>query len=114
MNSAIHDRVVALTRQGHTSAEIANALSIARRTVVRHRRRAGISQPVASVMSADELATARVMLDDGASYHEVGRSLGRSPGTIQRNFPGHWTQEQITAHAAVMRKFNRGKYEVKA
>ncbi|MFA4083637.1 helix-turn-helix domain-containing protein [Mycobacteroides salmoniphilum] len=66
-------------------------------------------------MSPEELEQAQVMLDDGASYHEVGRSLGRSPGTIQRHFPGcSWTQDQITAHAVVMRKFNRKKYEVKA
>lgn len=115
MNTEIRDRVVVLTRRGHTGTEIAEALSVTRRTVQRYRQRAGVSQPRVPNMTPSELETARVMLDDGASYHEVGRSLGRSPGTIQRNFPGRsWTREQITAHAAVMRKFNRKKYEVKA
>lgn len=89
------DELIAeLTRDGHTAAAIAAALRISTRTVHRSRRRAGIARPAAVPLSAAELARAAELLDDGCSYGEVARSLGRSSRrAIAKHFPGRgWTQ----------------------
>lgn len=44
------------------------------------------------------------MLDDGCSYNEVGRTLGRSYTTIRRHFPGRgWSTERMIEHASAFR-----------
>lgn len=46
----------------------------------------------------------RQMLDEGVSYNEVGRTLGVSPGTVSRRFPGFaWSK----ADAGRLGMFNR-------
>ena len=83
-------RVVELTRQGHSAAEISQFLGITKRSVTRIRRETGVAQTAVNVqpMTDDELRRAAELLDDGCSYSEVGRTLGRSGGTIRAHFPG--------------------------
>jgi DNA-binding CsgD family transcriptional regulator len=100
------ERIVALTKQGRTATEIADALGVTRRTVVRARRRAGIAQPVKPPLSDEERARARELLDDGASCTEVARTLGRNPKTILAHFPEYaWDQQRIGEHLALVRRF---------
>lgn len=43
----------------------------------------------------DDQSRAEAMLDDGASFREVGRTLGRNRSVIMRRFPGRgYTREQ--------------------
>lgn len=82
-------QVVALTRQGRTAREIANAIGITPRSVVRHRAAAGISKPGPREFTARETLRAIELLEDGASYAEVARTLGRGPKAVMNNAPGY-------------------------
>lgn len=82
------EMIARLTREGRSATEIAARLRISVRTVYRYRQITGASRNRCSPMSEDELAIARMLLEDGASYGEVGRTLGRRGFTISRRFPG--------------------------
>lgn len=92
-----NQRIAELTRQHLSAREISELLSIAPRTVTRARGRAGVAQQcIPSYVWTDEsLATAGRLLDDGASFTEVGRTLGCSPEAVSKHFPGRgWTHQQ--------------------
>lgn len=87
-------RVAELTRQGLSAAVIAEMLHVTARTVARDRVDMGIAQPGPRYMTSEELEAARVMLEDGCSYGEVVRTLGRTYETLKRHLPGYgWTME---------------------
>ncbi|OBJ10742.1 helix-turn-helix domain-containing protein, partial [Mycobacterium sp. 1465703.0] len=83
-------RIAELTAQELSASTIAKLVGVSTRTVVRARGRAGVAKPFsgANRMTADEQRRAAALLDDGASYGEVARTLGRSPDTIMKHFPG--------------------------
>lgn len=88
------DRVIELTRQGRTAPQIAEQLKRSTRTVQRIRTAAGIVKTQATMpMTPQEIAWAQALLDDGASYNEVARTLGRNMKTIAERFKGcsKWT-----------------------
>lgn len=97
----VDDQCVAeYTRHGLSASQIATILRVTERSVRRSRRRLGIAQNPAALLSADERARAAALLQDGCSYSDVAATLGRTPRTISRNFPGYgWTR----GHARVMR-----------
>jgi IS30 family transposase len=100
------ERVAQWTRAGVSIAEIAARLNITERSVQRYRRRAGVSLPAGERLTADELARAEQLLDDGCSGNEVARTIGRSDTTIRRHFPGRgWTPEQTYEHIAGVQRF---------
>lgn len=81
-------RVVALTRQGFTAAEIATTEGLTVRTVYRVRQELGASRERVNIpLTEDELRTATELLDDGCSYREAARTLGCAPRTIRAHFP---------------------------
>ena len=85
----LHDEeIAAMTRQGLSQKIISEKLGITVRSVQRGCRRMGLSRPAYSKMSADELARAEKMLDDGESIRQVAETLGRGWDTISRYFPG--------------------------
>lgn len=91
--------VVRLTRAGYSLPQIAAYLRITERSVQRHREKAGISQPPPTRMSEDEIAAARALLEDGASYSEVVRSTGRARPTLQHHLPGYgWSQSMASEY----------------
>jgi DNA-binding CsgD family transcriptional regulator len=93
-------RVVELTRTMHSASDIAFILGVSPRTVERYRRRAGISQGGSPRTSDEVLAAAEALLSDGASYKEVGKTLGISYSTVAKWLPGRgWTPAQIGQHA---------------
>lgn len=95
-----------LTLQGWSASRIAARLHICTRTVVRYRRATGCSQPSPHRMTADEIAAAGKLLDDGCSYEEVARTLGVSWSSIVARFPGRsWTPSQVGAFANLHRRF---------
>lgn len=87
-NAARRAQVVELTRAGHSAAEIAVILGITERRVTSHRSEAGIAQPPRDPLTADQLARAAELLDDGCSYNEVARTIGCGYSVIRRRFPG--------------------------
>lgn len=82
-------QIVTLTRAGRSAADIARVLRITKRTVNRVRVRTNTPAPVRRMpMSEGEIHRAMQMLDDGASYGEVARTLGRGHATIRQRLPG--------------------------
>lgn len=81
--------VARMTRQGRTAADIAAALGVTERLVGRDRRKLGIAAPPISKFTEAEYRAAKRLLDDGAAYNEVGRTLGRAPCTIERHLPDY-------------------------
>ena len=100
--NARRDRVTQLTRQGHTAKHIANLLGVTPRTVTRDRAARGITQPTPSRVTEDEFARAYTMLEDGASYEEVARTLRRSHTAFRHRFPGYALSPAEAAHRAVL------------
>lgn len=81
-------RVVELTTQEMPTPMIAGMLGVSERTVTRHRRRAGICPRPLSRFTPDEIRVAESLLDDGASYGEVARTLGRDKSVVRQRFIG--------------------------
>jgi Homeodomain-like domain len=81
-------RIAQLTRAGYTSPQIGSIVGVSYRTVQRARARMGVARPFAPPMTPAELKQAADMLDDGASFGEVARTLGRSDRVIGYRFRG--------------------------
>ncbi|SIB67633.1 helix-turn-helix domain-containing protein [Mycobacteroides abscessus] len=107
---SIHERVsrvAALSRRGYTDQEIAVELGVSDRTVLRDRKAAGLPITPAVPMSVSERTRALELLNDGASYREVARTIGRGTTTLKRAFPGYgWTQAQRFEYRMALRAFN--------
>jgi DNA-binding CsgD family transcriptional regulator len=100
-------RVVALTREGRSATDIAFIVGITARNVSKHRAAAGLTAGYvrADRLSEDELLAAKVLLVDGASYAEVGRTLGRSPDTLAKHLPGYaWTKADAARQSILSRQ----------
>ncbi|HEY2066352.1 MAG TPA: helix-turn-helix domain-containing protein [Gemmatimonadaceae bacterium] len=101
-------RVQRLTHEGRTAKAIAVALGITPRTVQRIRGDLGIAKPKPPILTDDEKRLAATLLDDGASYEEVARTIGRSAHAVRLAFPGRgWTREQCGAFRFEPRGPNR-------
>lgn len=103
-------RTIAWLRQTHklSTADIAQTTGLTVRTVRRHLSRAGLTRVPAEPLSDLEHERALTLLQDGAPYEEVGRTLGRSPETIKKHLPGfQWSPQQISHHALMIRDFHR-------
>lgn len=82
------DRIARLTVAGYTAPQIAAIVGVTERTVQRVRGRRGVAKPFCgNPLTADEIRRAADMLDDGASYGEVSRTLGRCRDVIRRRLP---------------------------
>jgi hypothetical protein len=92
--AARDQRVAELTRGGYSARFIAEELNITMRTVARCRVRTGTAQPPPCYMTDTELRLAETLLDDGASYCEVARTIGRSTDALRTRFPDRsvWKQ----------------------
>jgi IS30 family transposase len=84
--------MVRLYQGGLSETEIAERMDCCLRTVQRHLMGSGIRQPGDTApgtrMTDDEITRARLMLEDGQSYHAVAKVMGRYMRTIERNVPG--------------------------
>jgi IS30 family transposase len=90
--TALRDqRIAQLTLAGKSARQVAEEVGVTKRTVQRARMRTGVAKPPRQPLAGDEIRCAETLLDDGASYTEVARTLGRHPETIARNFPGRST-----------------------
>ena len=76
-----------------TLREIADQFGCCERQVSRIRKDHNIQKPARTTMTEPEKAAALKLLQDGCSYKEAGRTIGRSPSAIRRHFPGYgWPQ----------------------
>lgn len=93
-------RIAELTRAGRSASQIAAELHVTARTVARARARMGIAKPCRITLTDDELRRAAALLEDGASYAEVARTLGRSIAAICKRFPGRSAWKQGSGYEA--------------
>lgn len=101
-------RIVELTRQGRSAAQIADELKINARTVVRVRVERGVAQSGPQRFTADELAQVEAMLDDGCSITEAARTIGRSPCRLWEIYRGRgWTAIEAAQYAALRFEMRR-------
>lgn len=78
-----------LLDQGLHASQVALQMGITERTVLRAKKRLGMPiRKMAPPMSVEEIGFARALLEDGASYNEVARTLGRDLKTISARFRG--------------------------
>lgn len=90
---------------GWPAWKIATEVGVATRTVQRWRGRAGVAKAAGTRFTADEIEVARLLLEDGASYNEAARSIGRDATCLKRKLPGYgWSQEQSIEYAVMMRR----------
>lgn len=88
--------VYQMSVSGKSTREICAQTGLKERTVQRIRAELNTPGKVNRPFTDEELATAQTMLDDGCSYAEVARTLGRRDHGIRQRFPGRgWSQEQI-------------------
>lgn len=102
------EQVVFLTRRGLTAPVIAERLGVSTATVYRVRRLRDVHtmrQQRMRRFTAEEDALCRRMLEDGASYSEVARTVGRHREVINRRYPGlGWTRQQCGEWTTMIRK----------
>ncbi|MEV7768308.1 helix-turn-helix domain-containing protein [Microbacterium sp. NPDC086615] len=98
-----------MSAAGMSASEIATRLGVTPRTVGRWRAELGIVlRPRNRPITEDEKARALAMLQDGASYKEVGRTIGRCRRHLAHVLPGYgWTQEEKGRFGALIAKSNR-------
>ena len=101
-----------LQASGLTAPQIAERLNVTPRTVARWRVRHGLAEPIpvtAGVPASPErLRAAEALLNEGASYQEVGRTLGMTSRTLAHHFPGRgWSRQESGSFAAMVSQMNR-------
>jgi DNA invertase Pin-like site-specific DNA recombinase len=101
-----HPEILELASTGMPRAEIARRLGLSIRTVSRVKVAAGMGHPGFGA-TEDEKLRAKALLEDGASYAEVGRTIGFHQQHIKRWFPGYeWTIEQRNEMAEMQRRMD--------
>lgn len=86
-------RVEELTSQGWSAREIAQDLGCSQRGVEYVRSRPDVPRESREMLSLDKKFWIEQALDDGCSYEEIGRTVGRSAKTISGRWPGRgWDQ----------------------
>jgi DNA-binding CsgD family transcriptional regulator len=104
--NARRDRIAELTRQGLTPPVIAAMLHVSEPTVYHAKKLHGLTRPRHS-LTPTQIERAKMFLDDGASYVEVGRTIGVCHQTLRRHIPGYeYTPAQQAEASAMARKMN--------
>lgn len=105
------ERVLELTRANATAKEIENRTGVSEHVVYKIRQSAGLVAPHPSkslAPIAERIEEAREMVEDGAPFSEIKRTLHLSRGVLQREFPGQaWSREQCVDIAVAVRQANR-------
>lgn len=87
-----------LTQRGYSLTQISNKLDISPRTVLRYRRKAGFGNPCPPrPFSPEEVARVEELLEDGCSFSECARTVGRDVKTLGVRFRG---KSKWDAHSA--------------
>ena len=104
------DQIATWYAQGVPVSAMAQRLGCSERTVARWRRRLGIASPITPPhrWTGDELASAEALIADGASLHEIARTLNIPYGSVQPRFRYRgWTPQQAGAWSAELHRLRR-------
>lgn len=105
----LHPWILELVGQGLSDEAVAQRVGMTAGTVSRVRRRAGIKRQQARRFTAEECATIEAMLDDGCSYEEIGRTVGRHASTICWKWPGRGWDKQAASQFALWVRHHESK-----
>lgn len=101
-------RIIYFAENGMHPSRIAEKLNVSIATVHRVRTAAGAPMVHHRRGTEDDKLKAKALLEDGASYQEVARTIGFSGSTISRWFPGYtWSDKQKGEASAMARKMNQ-------
>lgn len=96
---------------GLSGVRIAQELGITTVSVYRIRKELGL-ETGAVRMTEERRAKIKAMLDDGASWMEIKKTLGVQHATMQKHFPGtQWTPEQTKEHVTAVLSLGRQIYQ---
>lgn len=100
-----YDTILELSRSGWSLAEVAGRVGCTKRTVSRVRKLGGVSGPSRWRRVTPELIeAARAMVDDGASWAEIQRTLRVGEHTLQKYLPGTaWSKTQVAEFSVAVR-----------
>lgn len=99
-------RIVELTRMGRSLVDIADIVGVSTRTVVRVRDAYNIrNRQSPQRFTSEEVEIAERLLEDGASFGEVARTLRRPQSTIFHRFKGR--SQWRSGNSAPMREMHR-------
>ena len=106
-----HAEIIRLHHYGLTVRQIAEQVGCTMRTVQRVKSANGLAQQVPATVgvpvSAERLAFAAQLFDDGASQWEVRRTTRLHQRTLQKHFPGRgWGPTQAAAFGNQVRRLN--------
>jgi DNA-binding CsgD family transcriptional regulator len=100
-------RILQLSREGLSVKQISQLVGITGRSVQRTRARfRNAPAVIATPLTAAQLSFAHALLENGAPYSEVARTLGCNYTTVRRHFPGYdWTLRQCALHGVLVRRY---------
>ncbi|AEK07823.1 DNA binding protein [Mycobacterium phage Yoshi] len=102
--------ILLMTREGCSAKHIGEVVGCSDRTVVRVRAAgdARLASAQFVPLSQEQKDFAQYLLDDGAPYNEVARTLGVSRTTVEKYFPGYrWSKKQAAEFTVLAEKFRR-------
>lgn len=98
-----YDHIESLVKDGLTATQIALRLGERRATISAIIGKLGLAKP-ARRFTDIEIDMMFEMLEDGASYREVARTLNTRTATVMSKFPGYgWTPQQSGEFGMMMR-----------
>lgn len=106
----IGEEVRRLTVGGFSAEQIAAALGVSSRTVVRYRRAQGVAggPPSTRRMGDADRAQLLALFDQGLSREEVHRTTGWSRAALAHHFPDRrWERVECARHGALVRNLGR-------
>ncbi|WP_411815698.1 helix-turn-helix domain-containing protein [Gordonia sp. SND2] len=87
------DRIAEGTRRGESAELIAERLGVSARTVVRWRKRLGIGKKRSALLTDEQIAVARTLLESGASYRIAAQHIGCNADHLRVRIPGRGRAE---------------------
>lgn len=98
--------VAEYVRQGLTVRQIAERLDVTTRTVWRYKHDLGLTVPNPAPLPPERWVEAEQLLDEGAPYAEVARTIGCEWHAVKERFPGRgWTRTQCGIHARLLDRY---------
>lgn len=90
----------------------ARRLGVTTETILRVKRELGINRPPTQPYPQEYHIRAEQLLDDGASYNEVARTLGTSSRWPARHFPGRgWSQEDTGRYSSAVKQAQKAGFD---
>lgn len=101
-----HAKIIHLSRQGLSVQRIAEQVGVHPQTVVDVRVANQCGRWARRLFTDSEIQACLTMLEDGASYNEVARTVGRHVGTVARRFPGYgWSHSEEVEFSRARRAY---------